>query len=234
MGSPPAVIASGVEVQHQSLGADPGLDLVLDFLGTDEYPTEIAGRPTALAAPHAPRHGAAQGSHRQPTGPLLRRRLLGPSRLRPNHDDNVLADPQAVVRATRTSASRVYIIHKSRPIICTLRLPSEHASSRASGGDRRVAHRIPFASLPAFRYVLPAGRPEKATGNLLLESFCRGFWFARKSGRSLREIVRGAKRTASEVAPGIAVFAWQHTPPGAWCTGHQPLPASTGRSPLFL
>src|SRR6185312_10191187 len=112
---------------HQSLGADPGLDLVLDFLGTAEHAAEIAGRATAFAAPHAPRDGAAQGGHRQPAGPFLRCRLVASRRLRPTHFDDVLPDPRSVVRATRTAASRVYIstqiLFRNLHAVSTVRIP---------------------------------------------------------------------------------------------------------------
>ena len=35
-------------------------------------------------------------------------------------------------------------------------------------------------------------------------------------------------------ADGIVAAVWQNTLPGAWCSGHRPLPASTGRNSLPL
>src|SRR5487761_1392674 len=98
----------------------------------------------------------------------------------------------------------------------------------------RGAHRILFASLAAFRYGSPTGQRLQASRYSLLESYCRGFEAHGTSGRSLRETVRGAMRTAGEAAPEAVVLASQTTPPGAWCTGARLLPASTGRSTVPL
>lgn len=80
-------------MQEEGLALEPGLDLVLDLLGAHGDAAEIAWHAAPFAAPHAPGDGAAQGSHRQASGPLFRRGLVAPSRLRPNHDD-VLPDPE--------------------------------------------------------------------------------------------------------------------------------------------
>ena len=107
------------------------------------------------------------------------------------------------------------------------------ARSGVPAGASRTFDSVVEYPLPRYRLSDMVRRPagaRKASLHLLLESFCRGFESHGNSRRSLRESVRGAKRTAGAAATGVVTSAWQNTPPGAWRTGPRPLPASTGRN----
>jgi hypothetical protein len=155
---------------------------------------------------------------------LFRRGLFEPGRLRPNHDDVLLALMRTRVRQTLIPTSRIYHFPS--------RVRPRRASSEAANTCRRCAPNTLYLTGGFPLWCNDCGQPiNRLTGihykNLSVGAFeSHGNPNAACGRLSVVQNGLPAKRRL-----GItAATAQQGTPPGASCPDGRPLPVSTGTS----